>query len=140
MVFFFFSLLHLPIAPIVMKLGPKNSKTAQLSTSQRSAIIYAHKNGANVTQVQLANDFGCSRPTIYNTLKRYSEGKNLENREKSGRPAIISERACCHLYLQARRHPFWTYKQLSAATAQHSSPSTIRRILKRFRLGKRRSK
>src|SRR3954469_22741131 len=71
--FFFFSLRHLPIAPIVMKLGPKKSKTAQLSTSQRSAIIYAHKNGANVTQVQLANDFGCSRPTIYNTLKRYSE-------------------------------------------------------------------
>jgi transposase len=135
---FFFHSYTSPIAPIVMKIGPKNSKTAQLSTSQRSAIIYAHENGA--TQVQLANDFGCSRRTIYNTLKRYSEGEKLENREKSGRPAIISERACSHLYLQARRHPFWTYKQLSAATAQHPSPSTIRRILKRFGLGKRRSK
>jgi transposase len=49
--------------------------------------------------VQLANDFGCSRRTIYNTLKRYSEDEKLENREKGGRPAIISERACSHLYL-----------------------------------------
>jgi transposase len=121
-----------------MKIGPKISKKAQLSTVQRSAIIYAHRNGA--TQVELANDFGCTRKTIFNTLKRYSEGEKLENREKSGRPALISDRACHHLYLQARRHPFWTYKQLSAATAQHPSRSTIRRILKRFGLGKRRSR
>jgi hypothetical protein len=86
-----------PIAPIVMKIGPKNSKMAQLSTYQRSAIIYAHENGA--TQVQFANDFGCSRRTIYNTLKRYLEGEKLENREKSGRPVLISERACSYLYL-----------------------------------------
>jgi transposase len=115
-----------------MEIGPKISKKAQLSAAQRSAIIHAHGNGA--TQVQLANDFGCSRKTIFNTLKRYSEGEKLENREKSGRPPIISERACRHLCLQARRHPFWTYKQLSAATASNPSPFTIRRILKRFGL------
>ena len=80
-----------------MKIGAKISKTAQLTAIQRSAIIYAHENSA--TQVQLANDFGCSRRTIYNTLKRYSEGEKLENREKSGRPPIISERAYSHLYL-----------------------------------------
>ena len=90
--------------------------------------------------MKLANDFGCSRKTIYDTLKRYYEEDTLQNCENSGRPVIISERVCSHLYLQARRHPFWTYKQLSAATAQHPSPSTIRRILKRFGLGKRRSK
>jgi transposase len=135
---FYFPSYTSPIAPVAMKIGPKNSKTAQLSPVQRSAIISAHENGA--TQVQLANDFCCSRRTIYNTLKRYSEAEKLENREKSGRPPILSERACHHLYVQARRHPFWTYKQLSAATASNPSPSTIRRILRRFGLGKRRSR
>jgi transposase len=75
-----------------MKIGPKNSKKGQLSTEQRSAIIHAHSHG--VTQVQLANDFGCTRKTIFNTLKRFSEGEKLENREKSGRPPILSARAC----------------------------------------------
>jgi transposase len=80
-----------------MKIGPKIGKKAHLSAIQRSAIIHAHGNGA--TQVQLANDFGYTRKTIFNTLKRYSEGEKLENREKSGRPPIISERAYYHLYL-----------------------------------------
>jgi predicted HTH transcriptional regulator len=94
---FYFSSYTSPIAPIAMKLGPKSSKTAQLSTSQRSAIIYAHENGA--TQVQLANNFSCSRKTIHNTLKRYLEGEKLENREKTGRPPMLSSRAITYLYL-----------------------------------------
>lgn len=135
---FYFSSYTSPIAPIVMKLDAKISKTAQLTAIQRSAIVSAHKNG--ISQVKLANDFGCSRKTIDNTLKRYHEEDTLENREKAGRTPIISQRASHCLYLQARRHPFWTYKQLSAATPGHPSRSTIQRILKQFGVGKRRSK
>jgi transposase len=87
-----------------MKIGPNISKTAQLSTEQRSAIIHSHSYGA--TQVQLANEFGCTRKTIFNTLKRFSEGEKLENREKSGRLSILSTRAYYYLYLLARRYPF----------------------------------
>ncbi|KAJ5761727.1 uncharacterized protein N7511_005109 [Penicillium nucicola] len=56
-----------------MKLGPKEPGKAQLSTEQRAAIVYAYK-------VKLAADFGCTRKTIYNTLKRYSINEQLENR------------------------------------------------------------
>jgi hypothetical protein len=101
---FYFSSYTSPIAPIAMKICAKNSKTAQLTAIQRSAIVSAHECG--VSQVKLANDFGCSRKTIYNTLKRYSEGEKLENREKTGRPSKLDSRATICLYLQARRHPF----------------------------------
>ncbi|KAJ5563087.1 hypothetical protein N7535_002469 [Penicillium sp. DV-2018c] len=121
-----------------MALGPKDSGKAQLSTEQRPAIVYAHKDGA--TQTKLAADFGCTRKTIYNTLQRHSEEGKLENREKSGRPPIFDTRATRLIKLQARRHPFWTYKQLRAACAPHPSPSTVRRILRRFGISKCRSK
>jgi predicted regulator of amino acid metabolism with ACT domain len=94
---FYLSSYASPIAPIAMQIAAEISKTAQLTTIQRSAIVSAHKNG--ISKVKLANDFGCSRRIIYNTLKRYLEDDALENREKSGRPVIISERACTHLYL-----------------------------------------
>ena len=80
-----------------MKIGPKNSKSAQLSTEQRVAIIYAYNNRA--TQVQLANDFSYTRKTIFNTIKRYSEDKKLENREKSSRPPILTKRAYHYVLL-----------------------------------------
>lgn len=54
-----------------MELGPRPTKLAELSPVQRSAIIFGHKNG--ISQSKLANDFGCSRRTIYNTLKRFEE-------------------------------------------------------------------
>ena len=94
---FYFSSYTSPIAPIVMKLDAKISKTAQLTAIQRSAIVSAHKNG--ISQVKLANDFGCSYKTIYNTLKRYHEEDTLENREKAGRTPIISQSASHCLYL-----------------------------------------
>ena len=86
----------------------------------------------------------CSYPPHPTNIGSRQEGdrrweRERERRQRCDKP-IISEHACYHLYLQARRHPFWSYKQLSAATAQNPSPSTIHRILKLFGLGKRRSK
>ncbi|KAJ5581878.1 transcriptional regulator family: Helix-turn-helix and Homeodomain-like HTH [Penicillium sp. DV-2018c] len=121
-----------------MKSGPKAIGKAQLSTEQRAAIICAHKDGA--TQTKLAADFGCTRKTIYNTLQRHSEDGKLENREKTGRPPMLSKRTCNLLHLQARRHPHWTYKQLSATCSAHPSPSTIRRILRRYGISRRQPK
>jgi transposase len=119
-------------------MSSKRRKTAELSTEQRSAIIFGHKNG--ISQSKLANEFECSRRTIYNTLKRFEEYQLFESLPRTGRPPILSSRASTYLYLQARRHPFWTYKQLSAATPGHPSRSTIQRVLKQFGLGKWRSK
>jgi transposase len=67
-----------------MEIGPKRREKAELSPEQRSAIIYAHKSG--VSQSNLANDFSCTRKTIYNTLKRFEESQLLESLPRTGRP------------------------------------------------------
>ena len=121
-----------------METGPKRRKKGELTPEQRSAIIYAYKNG--ISQSKLADNFSCTRKTIYNTLKRFEEHKSIQSLSRTGRPSKLDSRACTFLYLQARRHPFWTYKQLSAATPGHPSRSTIQRVLKQFGLSKRRSK
>ncbi|KAJ5131024.1 transcriptional regulator family: Helix-turn-helix and Homeodomain-like HTH [Penicillium bovifimosum] len=121
-----------------MEIETKQNKRAQLTAIQRSAIVSAHKSGAS--QVKIANDFGCTRKTVYNTLKRYHDENSLENREKTGRPPKLDAGACRYLCLQARRHPFWSYNQLRDATPGQPAHSTIRRILKQFGLGKRLSK
>lgn len=43
---FYFSSYTTHTASNPIKTGPKNSKSAQLSTKQRAAIIYAYKDGA----------------------------------------------------------------------------------------------
>jgi hypothetical protein len=44
---FYFSSYTSPIALIAMKIGAKNSKTAQLTAIQRSAIVSAHECGVS---------------------------------------------------------------------------------------------
>jgi hypothetical protein len=105
---FYFSSYTSPTCPISMEINSKRRKTAELSTEQRSAIVFGHKNG--ISQSKLANEFECSRRTIYNTLKRFEEHQLFESLPRTGRPPILSSRASTCLYLQARRHPFWTYK------------------------------
>jgi hypothetical protein len=61
--------------PILMEIGPKRRKKAELSPEQRSAIIHAYKNG--ISQSKLADNFSCTRKTIYNTLKRFKEHKSI---------------------------------------------------------------
>jgi transposase len=80
-----------------MEISSKRRKTAELSTEQRSAIIFGHKNG--ISQSKLANEFECSRRTIYNTLKRFEEYQLLENLPRTGRPPKLSTRAYNCLYL-----------------------------------------
>ncbi|KAJ5751969.1 transcriptional regulator family: Helix-turn-helix and Homeodomain-like HTH [Penicillium odoratum] len=50
-------------------------KNSELSTEQRSAIIYARQEGVSATK--LAQVFKCSRGTIYKTVKRFQETKGL---------------------------------------------------------------
>jgi transposase len=58
-----------------MEIGPKRRKKAELTPKKRSAIVYAYKNG--ISQSKLANNFSCTRNTIYNTLKRFEEYKSI---------------------------------------------------------------
>lgn len=80
------------------------------------------------------------RRTIYRTLQRFEKEQRIISLPRLGRPKIFNERACNSVKIQARRNPFWTYKQLSASVTNHPSRSTIRRILRPHGLSKRLSK
>jgi hypothetical protein len=68
---FYFSSYTSPTSPISIEIGLNRPKTAELSTEQRSAILFSYKN--SITQSKLAKEFRCSRRIIYNTLKRFIE-------------------------------------------------------------------
>ena len=110
----------------------------ELSSEQRSAIYHLSK--AGVSQTELANDFSCSRKTIFNTIKRFQTHQTFNSLSRTGRPTLLSPRSSNYLLLQARRHPFWTYKQLCASLVENPSRSTIKRVLSQFGLAKRLSK
>lgn len=117
-----------PITSTTMEKNSKSSKAAQLTTTQRAAIVAAHEAGTPKTKI--ATDFGCTRTTIYRTLERYNKNQSHENREKIGRPKKFSQRTKNSVLIQARRHPLWSPTQLSAAVYGNPSTSTIRRILR----------
>ena len=109
----------------------------ELLTSQRTAIIYAHKNGISASN--LADDFCCARKTIYNTINRFKKHNTVESLPRTGRPQVFGHRARHHLLILARRHPFYSYNQLSASTIGHLSRMLIHRVLKQYNLLKYRT-
>jgi hypothetical protein len=119
-------------------LGTRRIKKGELSLSQRSAIIYSYQSGT--TQSKLALDFRCTRKTIYNTIKRFQQHQSLNSRPRTGRLRVFSNRTRYLIYILARRHPFWTYKELSAAIPSHPSRSSIINILRPTGLIKYRTK
>jgi transposase len=111
---------------------------AELSTTQRSAIIIALEGGGSPTA--LAAQFGCARSTIYDTQKRFQQHQSIESLPRSGRPSLISDRAKREVYQLARRYPQWSYITLASQLRQPLSKSTIRSILIGYGLRKRRAR
>jgi DNA invertase Pin-like site-specific DNA recombinase len=52
-----------------MEYRPKRKKKGEFLPEDRSAIYHLYK--AGFLQSKIANQFRCTRKTIYNTLKRY---------------------------------------------------------------------
>jgi transposase len=88
---------------MAIKKSPFKRQKGELSDSQRLAIVYAHK--AGVSQTKLAFDFSCSRKTIHNTIKRFTNHDTVESLPRSGRPKKFSDKTRHFIYLLARRHP-----------------------------------
>ena len=125
--------------PLTAKLRANRRKNGELTPDQRLQIVHAiTRLGAKTST--LAAEFGCTPKTIYNTIKRWRTHNSTESAIRKGRPPKFSARSHNLLYLQARRHPFYTYKQLGASVPGSPSRSTIKRILTRYCLAKRVSK
>jgi transposase len=111
---------------------------AELSTEQRSAIITALEGGGSPTAV--AAEFGCARSAIYSTWERFQQHHTVKSLPRSGRPTTISPRAKRHTYQLARRNPKWRYTTLRSQLPEDLSKSTIRSILAKLGLRKRRTR
>lgn len=135
---FFLSFTQPSYAIMAVENSPFKRKKGELSPSQRTAILYAHRNGAS--QTQLALDFGCTRKTIHNTIKRFQNHQTVESLPRSGRPRLFSDRTLHHLFIKARRYPDWTFKQLSACLPGSPSRSLIMKVLKQLGIKNYRSK
>lgn len=110
----------------------------ELSTEQRAAIIYALEQGASPTKI--AADLHVSRRVVYTTKERFATRNDLKSHSRSGHPTIFTAQDRRYLYLLARGHPWWSYRQLRAHAPGNPSRFTIRRILQLAGLRKRRCK
>lgn len=70
-----------------------------------------------------------SRATIFRVLRDCREGKQQENKKKSGRPVTLNSRKTKNLLLNAKDTVEGTHRKL--ARKYGVSPSTVHRILKR---------
>lgn len=113
-------------------------RKAELSPEQRTAIISKHESGH--TPTKLACEFDCARSTIYDTLERFKQHNTVKSLPRSGRPIKISPRAARQIYQLARRNPNWSYLALRSQLPNPPCKSTIRSILIKYGLRKRRAR
>jgi hypothetical protein len=91
---------------IILRCGKKG----HLSSEERSMVMHALISGEKVST--LATRFRCHRNTIRNTMKRYCETNNLEDKPRTGahpRLTIREERA---LFRRLRQNPEMPHAQL----------------------------
>jgi transposase len=67
---------------------PRNTKTQQLTPATRGRIYQGHIDGLPVTD--LANQFNCTRRTIYRTLERYESLGSGKDRPRPGQPRTVN--------------------------------------------------
>lgn len=127
------------MASIATRLGANRSPGAELSSEQRSAIIYALEHGT-ISKAKLALQFGCHRNTIANTYKRYLQRNDVLSNPRIGRPLKFRRRARHHVQTLARRTPLSSYRVLATRILGSPSAQTIRRILKPLGILRRRTK
>jgi transposase len=82
----------------------------ELSIEARISII--SKSEAGAATAELAAEFGVTRQTIHNTLRRHRETGSNASRPRSGRPSILTERENRILYRHVRKASKIQYKQL----------------------------
>lgn len=77
---------------------------------------------------EIANEFGRSKGTIHNVIKRWENDNSLQERPRSGRPNVLSDRDKRALLNDVRSNPAIHIRELS--TKFNVSHETIRTTLK----------
>jgi hypothetical protein len=86
-------------------------KKPHSTPSQRTVIIAKHEAGAELAE--LASEFGRSKYTIHDTIKRFSPYQTTSDLPRSGRPPRLSSRTKKIIYREARAAPKIEYSELA---------------------------
>ncbi|KAK4248493.1 hypothetical protein C7999DRAFT_40367 [Corynascus novoguineensis] len=95
----------------------------ELSPLARAAITGAVAAGAS--QSAVARAFGINRKAVQRTLQRFESSGTFEDKPRSGRPEVLTEREKRHIVQVAKREPGLTTLRLTNTVAAQVSRSTF---------------
>ncbi|KAL2200036.1 hypothetical protein P885DRAFT_58225 [Corynascus similis CBS 632.67] len=98
----------------------------ELSPLARAAIAGAVAAGAS--QSAVARAFGVDRRAVQRTLQRFESSGTFEDRPRSGRPEVLTDRDKRHIVQVAKREPSLTTLRLTNTVAAQVSRSTFRTV------------
>ena len=100
------------------------------TTDLRLLAVKKLKDGLPLREVSRLLDI--PRTTLRHIWKRFLENNTVEYQQKSGRPNKLSVRDRRKLFLESRRYPFFSAREVlvSAGSIQNISVCTVRRILR----------
>ena len=110
----------------------------ELLPEARAAILAGLEN--KISAAKLAEQFGVNRRTIYKTRDRYLRTNTTKSSPRSGRPSKLNDASKRYIYMLVRRWPRMTYTALGACINPPISRSTVRRILRKYKLRKWKSR
>ena len=91
----------------LVEISANRAPGEELSKETRAAIITAA--AAEKSKVEIAKAFGCTRSTVYETLRRFSQHNNNASRPRSGRPQALYRYEKRSLLRLIRSRPKYTY-------------------------------
>ncbi len=130
-----------PRKQLAHSLAPNRKSRGSLNYLQRLSIVQELLNG--VPPRVLAERFDCHRNTIRNTFIRWKKHRNFDSRPKQGRPPRLTSRQRRALFRYIRREPTRAWGEVllwcERTFGRRVSRNTVRRILKKTKLGHWRS-
>lgn len=120
--------MEITLEQIGATLAAGKGPTGTPSTHTRAAILVAVAAGAK--QADVARAFGVSRKSVSTMIQRWVENGSFEDKPRSGRPSVVSEKDRRYLeQQQLKRNPKLTYGELAKGLESPPSQATLRRIL-----------
>lgn len=106
---------------------PIMERRRETSPSTRRAIVELFL--ANNTKKQIASQLNIHKTTVYRWLERYTQGRELRNELRPGRPRCTTEEEDNHIFDFVWNRPITSTTEVKQETNIQVSKNTIRRRL-----------
>ena len=106
-------------------------KKSEISISMRDRVIFLRKRGESYRKI--GKELNLSFTTVQYIIKKYERTNSTENKPRTGRPRILTERERRNIVKEATKKPFISARSLANDLASTSGksvdPQTIRNVL-----------